>query len=178
MVSTDAAPTTTAVTPPKAHAAEGEPMTLGLMLIVIFKGVTAVLLWAAFALLVMARQSNPQDFFSHLVRMVFHGDDPDLAVRFIAMNTKFITHAVITRVAIAFAAYALVESTEAIGLWMRKMWAEWLVIMVTISFIPFELYELVLRPNPWKGATLAGNLVILWYLLRRVLAKRQARARR
>ncbi len=151
-------------------------MTIGLLLIIIFKGITAVLLWAAFALLIVARQTNPQDFFSHIVRMVFHGDDPELAVRFIAMNTKFVTHAVITRVAIASAAYALVESTEAIGLWLRKAWADWLVILVTVSFIPFELYEVVLRPNPWKGATLAGNIVILWYLLRRVLAKRQARA--
>jgi len=151
-------------------------MTLGLWLIVIFKGVTAVLLWAAFALLIMARQTNPQDFFSHLVRMVFHGDDPELAIRFIAQNTRFVSHAVITRVAIASAAYAVVESTEAIGLWLRKVWAEWLVIVVTVSFIPFELFEMVVQPTPWKAATLVANLIILWYLLRRVLGKRQARA--
>src|SRR5579884_3168914 len=119
MLSTDAAPASPAATlvaAPVQPAAEREKMTLGLLLIVIFKGLTALLLWGAFVLLIMARQTNPQDFFSQLVRMIFHGDDPELAVRFIATNTKFITHAVITRVAIASAAYALVESTEAIGL--------------------------------------------------------------
>lgn len=149
-------------------------MTLGLWLIVIFKGVTALLLWAAFVLLILARRGNPQDFFSHLVRMLFHGEEPELAIRFIAQNTKFITHTVITRVAFASAAYAIVESTEAMGLWLRKRWAEWLVILVTVSFIPFETYEMVLQPNAWKGATLVANLVILGYLLRRVLAKVQA----
>ena len=147
-------------------------MTLGLWLIVILKAVTAALLWTAFALLLMAHANNPQDFFSHLIRTLFRGNPPGLAIRYIAQNTEFISRTVLLRVALGTALYALIESVEAIGLLLRKPWAEWLVILVTVSFIPLELFELVMRPAPLKGGTLAANLVILWYLTRRLLDKR------
>jgi uncharacterized membrane protein (DUF2068 family) len=78
----------------------------------------------------------------------------------------------VIRVAVATVAYALVESVEAIGLALRQWWAEWLVILVTVSFIPVEVYEIASRPNPLKAGTLLANILILWYLLKRLLDKR------
>jgi uncharacterized membrane protein (DUF2068 family) len=149
------------------------PMTLGLWLIVLLKALTALCLWATFVLLVFAQQTNPQDFFSVLVRRAFRGNPPGLAIRWLATNTEFITPTMIARVALATVAYAAVESTEAIGLLLRKAWAEWLVILVTISFIPFEVYEIIMRPHPLKGLTLAVNILVLWYLLKRLREKRR-----
>src|SRR5205814_10427333 len=120
------------------NQAPREPMTIGLWLIILLKAVTALLLWAAFVLLLLARESNPQDFFSVLVHRLFRGNPPGIAIRYIATNTEFITRAMLTRVALATVVYAAVESTEAIGLFLRKAWAEWLVILVTVSFIPVE----------------------------------------
>ena len=168
MVRTEAAPA--AIAPQPRDDAE-EPMTLGLWLIVAMKGITALLLWCGFSLLLVAHRGDPSDFFRLLIVRAFRGDPPGIAIRYIATNTEFITQAMVARIAIATAIYAAVESAEAIGLLLRKIWAEWLVVLVTISFIPVEIYEITMRPNPFKVATLIANIVILWYLLRRLAKK-------
>jgi uncharacterized membrane protein (DUF2068 family) len=70
--------------------------------------------------------------------------------------------------------------TEAIGLWLRRAWAEWFTVIATGSLVPFELWELVTRPPGRRmaiGITLALNVAIVWYLvwlLRAKLAKHPA----
>jgi len=147
-------------------------MTVWMWLIIVSKALTALLLWSAFVLLLLARQSQPQDFFSHLVMRTFRGNPPGLAIRYIVSNTAFITRPMLSRVALGISVYALVESVEAIGLLMRKHWAEWLVILVTVSFIPLEIFEIVMRPNAVKVGTLVGNVLILGYLVKREYDKR------
>lgn len=163
--------------PSRVSSAEGHSLTAGLCLIIAFKALTAALLWAAFGLLLYARSREPSDFFSELVRHLFRGNPPGIAIRYIVHNTSFITRAMVTRVALGTAVYALLESIEAGGLLLRKAWAEWLVVLVTVSFIPLELFELAVRPMPLKALTLAANLLILGYLLRRLLGKRAAERR-
>jgi uncharacterized membrane protein (DUF2068 family) len=85
---------------------------------------------------------------------------------------EFISNAMLVRVALATSAYAFIETLEAVGLAMRKWWAEWLVILITVSFIPLEVYEIAMRPNVFKIGTLVANLVILGYLLKRMLDNR------
>jgi uncharacterized membrane protein (DUF2068 family) len=65
--------------------------------------------------------------------------------------------------------YAAVEGIEAIGLWFQRRWAEYLTFIVTTSFIPLEVYELVHKFTPFKVFALIVNLAIVIYLL---LAKR------
>jgi uncharacterized membrane protein (DUF2068 family) len=45
-------------------------------------------------------------------------------------------------VAAAAAAYAVLEGTEAVGLWLTRRWAEYLTFIATAVFVPYELYEL------------------------------------
>jgi uncharacterized membrane protein (DUF2068 family) len=74
-------------------------------------------------------------------------------------------------VTVAYTAVVLAEGT---GLWLRRAWAEWLTVIATGSLIPFELWELITRPPGRRlaiGATLVLNLVIVWYLARRLRAK-------
>lgn len=63
--------------------------------------------------------------------------------------------------------YAVVFLVEGLGLTLRKRWAEWLTIVVTASFIPFEIYELVERFGIGKIVAIALNVAILAYLLLR-----------
>ncbi|HEX6513712.1 MAG TPA: DUF2127 domain-containing protein [Chloroflexota bacterium] len=169
MVSTEAS----SAAPARHHEHEQEPLTLGLWLIILWKAITALLLWCAFVLLFIAHREDPRNFFGALIFRTFKGNPPDIAIRFLVTNIQFISSAMVTRIAVAIAAYAIVESAEAIGLLLRKGWAEWLVILVTVSFIPVEIFELIMRPNPLKAATLLANVVILWYLLKRLLDKRR-----
>jgi uncharacterized membrane protein (DUF2068 family) len=171
MVSTDVAAQVSA-SPGESHDDQREDLTVGLWLIIAMKAVTALLLWGGFALLLIAGREDPRNFFSIVVFRTFRGNPPALVIHFLTNNLQFISAAVIIRVALATAVYAVVESVEAIGLYLREWWAEWLVILVTVSFIPVEVYEILDRPNPFKVATLIANVIVLWYLLKRVLDKR------
>ncbi len=65
-------------------------------------------------------------------------------------------------------AYAAVFLTEGIGLMLKKPWAEIMTVIVTVSFIPLEIYELVEDPTLAKVAVLLVNVAVLPYLLWRL----------
>jgi len=70
--------------------------------------------------------------------------------------------------------YGVLELVEGAGLWLEKVWAEYLTVVATSLLVPFEFYELVRRPSVWKAAGIAVNLLIVAYLiwhLRRRLAR-------
>ncbi len=76
--------------------------------------------------------------------------------------------------------YGTLELVEGVGLWLDQLWAEYLVVVATSLLIPFELYELLRQPNPWKAAGLLVNVLIVLYLvrlLRRRLASETASVR-
>lgn len=68
-------------------------------------------------------------------------------------------------VAVAAAAYALLEGAEAVGLWFQRRWAEYLTFVATLVFLPYEIYELLRSVTALKVAALAVNLLIAFYLL-------------
>jgi len=74
-------------------------------------------------------------------------------------------------IGVACLIYAAVFLVEGVGLLRRRRWAEWLTVIVTGSFIPFEIYELVRRPRVAKLIAVALNVAIVVYL-----AWRRARA--
>ena len=57
---------------------------------------------------------------------------------------------------------------EGTGLFFEKRWAEHLTIIVTVSFIPVEIYELLKAPSPLKCATLVINVAIAVFLVVKV----------
>ncbi len=65
----------------------------------------------------------------------------------------------------AVAVYALMEGTEAVGLWLGKRWAEYLTFIATIIFVPYEVDELTKSISVLKVLTLVLNLAIVAYLL-------------
>jgi uncharacterized membrane protein (DUF2068 family) len=79
----------------------------------------------------------------------------------------------IEELAIAQFAYAAVFIAEGTGLVLRRVWAEWLTIIVTTSFIPFEIYETFKRVTAIRVALLVINIAIVIYLIwRRVESRR------
>lgn len=61
--------------------------------------------------------------------------------------------------------YAGLRVAEGVGLVLEKVWAEYLTVGVTTAFLPWELYEILKRPDWIRGCLLAANLVVLAYLL-------------
>lgn len=72
-------------------------------------------------------------------------------------------------------AYSGVALTEGIGLLLEKVWAEYLTLSLTISFLPWEIYELGRRPDWFHLGLLLINLAVLWYLIWLLRQKKQSR---
>jgi uncharacterized membrane protein (DUF2068 family) len=70
----------------------------------------------------------------------------------------------------AFAAvgYGVLELVEGVGLWLDRLWAEYLTVIATSLLVPLEVYELVRKPSPLKAAGIAVNVLIVVYLARRL----------
>jgi uncharacterized membrane protein (DUF2068 family) len=64
--------------------------------------------------------------------------------------------------------YASLLLTEGVGLLLRKHWAEYFTVITTTLLIPLEVYELVHKFTFTKVGVLALNVVIVWYLVRRL----------
>jgi len=69
------------------------------------------------------------------------------------------------QISLATFGYSALALTEGIGLMLEKVWAEYLTLILTISFLPWELYELVRRPDWFRLSLLLINLAVLWYLV-------------
>jgi uncharacterized membrane protein (DUF2068 family) len=68
-------------------------------------------------------------------------------------------------ISLATFGYSAVALTEGVGLLMEKVWAEYLTLILTISFLPWELYELARRPSWFRVSLLLINLAVLWYIV-------------
>jgi uncharacterized membrane protein (DUF2068 family) len=75
-------------------------------------------------------------------------------------------------------AYGALFFVEGLGLLFRKRWAEYLTVISTTGLLPLELYELVHRPTAAKAILLAGNLLIVAYLVYNLIRTRAATRRR
>lgn len=61
--------------------------------------------------------------------------------------------------------YAALRIVEGVGLVMEKLWAEYLTVGVTISFLPWEVFEVFRKPDWLRFGLLIINLLVVAYLL-------------
>jgi uncharacterized membrane protein (DUF2068 family) len=61
--------------------------------------------------------------------------------------------------------YAAIALVEGVGLALRKRWAEYFTVIITISFIPLESYELWRHVTPLKITLLIVNIIVVAYLI-------------
>ena len=64
--------------------------------------------------------------------------------------------------------YAALFLTEGIGLWRLKQWAEYLTVVATASYIPFEIYEITVRRTVPRIGALIVNVLVVAYLIWRI----------
>lgn len=80
--------------------------------------------------------------------------------------------------AIASFCYAVLFFVEGIGLLRQRRWAEYLTVIAGTSLIPIELYELSRHVGPVKIVILIVNVLIVWYLVRKLRAESLVRRAR
>lgn len=77
---------------------------------------------------------------------------------------------------VAIGGWSVTLGAEAVGVYFRRTWAEWLVVVETGGWIPVEMWSLVLQPSWANGATLGLNGVIFVYVLHRHLIRHALRS--
>ncbi|WP_111768536.1 DUF2127 domain-containing protein [Nakamurella deserti] len=84
----------------------------------------------------------------------------------------------LTLVAVGLAAYALLELAEAVGLWTMKRWGEYLAVVATSVFLPWEIRELARGLTAFHIGLFVVNLAAVGYLLwsKRLFGLRGGRA--
>ncbi len=68
-------------------------------------------------------------------------------------------------IAVGLLLYGLLQIAEGIGLWSLKRWGEYVAVVGTTLFIPFEIYEVVEKASWLKIAVLLINVGAVLYLL-------------
>ena len=61
--------------------------------------------------------------------------------------------------------YAALLFTEGIGVYLQQRWAEYVIVIATGSFVPFEIRHVVHRPSVAAFCLLAVNCAILVFLV-------------
>jgi uncharacterized membrane protein (DUF2068 family) len=74
-------------------------------------------------------------------------------------------HTTITVLAITATVYAVVEGVEAVGLWLERRWAEYLTVIATAGFLPFEVHELIDRVTALRLGAFVVNIALVIFLL-------------
>jgi len=140
-------------------------------LIGVFKWVKTLVLSAAAVILFHARDVGATPEAIRIVERL--GIDPGShMVRSALERVHGMSEHKLELFAIACIAYAAVFATEGTGLLLRKHWAEYFTVVVTGSFMPFEIYELARHATATRATALVLNALVVVYLVVRIYARK------
>lgn len=160
------------------HIAETSPNhRAGLILIAGYKFLCALLfiLVGVGAFHLMHRDVD--DFAWHTLVEVLHRNPESRVVNFLLEKAELLDEPLLRRIGFGAFCYAAVCIAEGVGLYLEKVWGEVLTLLITASFLPFEIHELFRRVTSIRVGALAINLVVLAYLLYLVVEKGARRAK-
>jgi uncharacterized membrane protein (DUF2068 family) len=104
---------------------------------------------------------------THLTRTLGLDPNGNWAQRIVRKVRKITPHEN-TVFGVVALAYAVLEGTEAYGLWRRRRWGEWLTVLATSLLLIPEIWELTKSVTPLKLGGLIVNLLVVAYLLWRL----------
>ena len=99
------------------------------------------------------------------------GQDPSRSFLIRQLNKILSIHAGGLKILLITAlVYCGVETAEAIGLWREKRWAEYLTVLATAGFLPFEIHELTKKVTVVRvGALIVNVALIVWLVWKKRL---------
>jgi uncharacterized membrane protein (DUF2068 family) len=134
---------------------------LFLRIIALFKLTKAILFFCAGVGLLHFLNNDIEERLHHLMDSL-HVDSDNHISRWCLTQAGLLTKDKVEALsAIAFF-YSALFATEGTGLYLRKRWAEYFVVIVTGSLLPLEAYDKVTAA---KILLTIGNLIILGYLI-------------
>ena len=96
-------------------------------------------------------------------------------VNFILDRASIIDDRLLRRIGAAVFIYAGLDLIEGTGLYLEKVWAEYLTLAITASFLPWEIFEVLRRVTWIRSGLLVVNALVFLYLLKVVTDRGRAR---
>ena len=83
------------------------------------------------------------------------------------------------KIAVIASVYVILRFIEAYGLWYVRPWAEWMAIATGSMYIPFEVADLLRRPDWIRFLIIAINVgIVLYMVMLRLEAAKKRHAER
>ena len=147
--------------------------TLSLTVLAIEKTVSAAFFFAAAAVMLVLRANNVTHPLQALFAEELREDPHDLLATWLIGLVPQVSRTALLTLAFISVGYLVLQTIEAAGLWRGQLWVEYLILVETAAFLPYEAYEIVRQPTVFKVAILPLNVVIVVYLARRRLRSRR-----
>jgi uncharacterized membrane protein (DUF2068 family) len=143
-----------------------------LILIAVYKGLQALLFFAVGIGALRLLHKDVGDVFEDL-RDSLHFSPESRLVNFLLEKASLINDPILRRIGAVAFSYAGLSLAEGIGLYLEKAWGELLTLIITASFLPWEVFEIV-RHVTWLRVALLGiNILVFIYLLKVVAIRRK-----
>ena len=97
-------------------------------------------------------------------------------VNFVLDRASLVDDPMLRRIGFAAFCYAAIGIAEGIGLYLEKAWGEYLTLLITASFLPWEVMEILRRHTLLRFGLLVVNAAVLIYLVNLVW-ERQRRSK-
>lgn len=85
-------------------------------------------------------------------------------VHFVLERASLLEDPMLRRIGFAAFFYAAIGVAEGIGLYLEKAWGEYLTLVITASFLPWEIMEILRRHTLPRIGLLVVNVAVLIYL--------------
>jgi len=99
-------------------------------------------------------------------------DSEGRLIHFLLDKASLVDDHMLRRISLFMFCYAAIGLIEGVGLFLEKVWAEYLTAFITASFLPFEIIELIHRVTWFRVGLFVVNLAVLAYLVGHLLRRR------
>jgi uncharacterized membrane protein (DUF2068 family) len=138
---------------------------IGLRAVAVMEALKGVAVLALCAVLLSLLHRDLTEVVDHLTSWLRLNPDSRVADWFYELADRTTGRGIWTAVS-AGVAYSACRFVEAYGLWNQRSWAEWFAVISGAVYVPFELFALIAHPHWTRLAVLAGNIVVVLYILR------------
>ena len=143
-----------------------------LILIAVYKSLQALLFVAVGIGALRLLHQDVGDVLDNL-REALHFSPESRLVNFILDKASLIDDPMLRRIGLVAFSYAALSFAEGIGLYLEKAWGELLTLIITASFLPWEIFEVMHRLTWLRVGLLVINTLVLLYLLKVVASRKK-----
>jgi len=97
-------------------------------------------------------------------------------VNFILGRASILDDRLLRRIGEVVFIYAGLDLVEGVGLYLEQVWAEYLTLAITASFLPWEIFEVFRKLTLPRVGLLVVNALVFFYLIKLVAGHGKASA--